>query len=316
MAFDVSSLTNYTAENQFPLMRKTVLGAKMMSLATVVPSIKGPSKLPQIAQTIFFQEDGCSFNASGDTAFSQRTLTPGKVKINDSWCPKDLEPKYFAQEMRAGAHYENVTPEYVWQSIMEEYADKVSNVVDVAVWQGDTVSGSGNNSHWDGFITLLSSGTTDADPSNTISDLGAPSQAVDAQWLVYNSASLLGLTQYDDFRVFLGYDDYAALVQGLNDNSITYGTMVDGTNGDKNVEGQGLTMFGTNLKVVPVAGLTGQNKLYAGRLSNFFVGVDAEGDFTNFETWYSQDDRVVKLAIEFKLGCQVAFPDEIITIIP
>lgn len=315
MAFDVSSLTNYTAENQFPLMIKTVLGAKMMSLATVVPSIKGPSKLPQIAQTIFFQEDGCSFNASGDTAFSQRTLTPGKVKINDSWCPKELEPKYFAQEMRAGAHYENVTPEYVWQAIMEEYADKVANAVDVAVWQGDTVSGTGNNSHWDGFIKLLTSGTSDADPTDSISDLHVPSEAVSAQWLVYNKASELGLTQYDDFRVLLGYDDYAALVQGLNTGSITYGTLND-AGGDKDVEGQGLVMFGTNLKVIPVAGLTGQNKLYAGRMSNFFVGVDAEGDFTNFETWYSQDDRVVKLAIEFKLGCQVAFPDEVITILP
>jgi hypothetical protein len=56
--------------------------------------------------------------------------------------------------------------------------------------------------------------------------------------------------------------------------------------------------------------------LYAGRLSNFFIGVDAEGDFNSLETWYSQDDRVVKLAMEFKVGVQVAFPAEIITIIP
>jgi hypothetical protein len=34
------------------------------------------------------------------------------------------------------------------------------------------------------------------------------------------------------------------------------------------------------------------------------------------ETWYSQDDRVVKLAMEFKVGCQVAFPAEVITILP
>jgi hypothetical protein len=70
------------------------------------------------------------------------------------------------------------------------------------------------------------------------------------------------------------------------------------------------------LKVIPVVGLNATNKLYAGRLSNFFIGVDAEGDFNSLETWYSQDDRVVKLAMEFKVGVQVAFPAEIITIIP
>jgi len=316
MAFDVSGLTDFVNEQQFPLMRKTVLGAKMMSLATVVPNIKGASKLPQITSSVFFQDDGCSFNASGDTTISQRTLTPGKVKVNVEWCPKDLEPKYFSQEMAAGAHYENVTPEYVWSAIMDEYTEKIANAVDVAVWQGNASTGTGNNGYWDGFIEVLSSGTSDADPSNDISNLHTPSEAVDAQWLVYNKASELGLTQYDDFRVFLGYDDYAALVQGLNDNSITYGTLVDGTNGDKDVEGQGLTMFGTNLRVIPVAGLTGQNKLYAGRLSNMFVGIDAEGDFNSMESWYSQDDRVVKLACEFKVGCQVAFPDEVITILP
>ena len=45
MSFNVSALTDYTAENQFELMTATVLGAKMMSLVTVIPNIKGASKL-------------------------------------------------------------------------------------------------------------------------------------------------------------------------------------------------------------------------------------------------------------------------------
>ncbi len=318
MAFDVSGLVNYTAENQFPLMRKTVLGAKMMSLATVIPSIKGPSKLPQIESTVIFGEDGCSFSASGDTTITQRTLTPGKVKINAEWCPKDLEPKYFSQEMRAGAHMESVEPEYVWQAILEEYAEKVARDVDIAIWKGEDGIGAGNNGHWDGFVTLLSSGTTDADSGGSISDLTDPTEALTAQYLVYEAAASAGLTDYEDFRVFIGYDAYAALVRGLNQGSITYGTFVDGTGGEKQPDSapQGLVFHGTGLRVIPVVGLNNTNKLYASRTSNMYIGVDAEGDFQNFETWYSQDDRVVKLAIEFKVGCQVAFPSEVITILP
>lgn len=318
MSFNVSALTDYTAENQFELMTATVLGAKMMSLVTVIPNIKGASKLPQLSQSVIFQDDACSFDASGTTTFSQRTLTPGKVKINDSWCPKDLEPKYLSQEMAAGAHHENVTPDYVWQSIMNEYTTQVARDIDIAIWKGEDGTGSGNNGHWDGFITLLSSGTTDADSGGSISDLGDPTQAVSAQKLVYQAAAAAGLTDFDDFRVFVGYDDYAALVTGLMNAGLTYGTYLNGFgNSDTNPDSsEGLSFPGTGLRIVPVVGLNGTNKLYAGRLSNFFVGVDAEGDFDSLETWYSQDDRVVKLAMEFKVGCQVAFPAEVITILP
>lgn len=316
--FDLSGLTAYTSENQFEIMRSTVLGAKMMDLATVVPNIKGPSKLPLLSQSVIFQDDACSFSASGSTVITQRTLTPGKVKINDSWCPKDLEPYYFREEMRAGSHYETVTPEVVWQAIIAEYTSKVARDIDIAIWKGEDGIGAGNNGHWDGFITILSSGTTDADPSNTITDLGDPTQAVSAQKLVYQAAAAAGLSDFDDFRVFVGYDDYAALVTGLMNAGLTYGTYLNGFgNANPNSDSSdGLSFPGTGLRVVPVVGLNGTNKLYAGRLSNFFVGVDAEGDFNNFETWYSQDDRVVKLAIEFKVGCQVAFPSEVITILP
>ena len=70
------------------------------------------------------------------------------------------------------------------------------------------------------------------------------------------------------------------------------------------------------MNVVPVVGLNGTNKVFAGRRSNFFVGVDAENDFESLESWYSQDDRVVKMAMEFKVGCQVAFPLEVISVQP
>jgi hypothetical protein len=39
------------------------------------------------------------------------------------------------------------------------------------------------------------------------------------------------LTEFDDFRVFVGYDDYAALVTGLMNAGLTYGTYLNGFGG-------------------------------------------------------------------------------------
>ena len=42
-----------------------------------------------------------------------------------------------------------------------------------------------------------------------------------------------------------------------------------------------------------------------------FVGMDLEEDASRIESWYSQDDRKFKIAVELTVGAQVAFPDQI-----
>jgi hypothetical protein len=316
--FDVSALSAYTEENRFDLMRATVLGAKMMDLATVVPNVKGPQKLPQIAQTVFFQSDGCSFNASGGTAITQRSMTPGKIKVNDAWCPKDLEPIYLVQEMAAGAHKEEVEPSFVWEAIMLEYAEKIAAANDVAIWQGDTSTGTGNNQFYNGFIDTIGAGYTDANTGGTpLTTLYTEAAAKELVERIYRTASSAGLTADNDGCLFVGYDTYSWIFQGLVNGGSTNGVQLNsGANGDADADASiGLVYPGFNLKIVPVQGLDGQEKAYYGKKSNMFIGVDAEGDFDNFEVWYSKDDRNVKLAVEFKVGTQVAFPAEIVAIV-
>ena len=319
MAFDVTGLVDFTNENQFDLMRATVLGAKMMDLTTVVPNIKGPSKLPQISSSVFFQTDGCSFNASGDTTFTQRTLTPGKVRVNSEWCDKDLEPKYLATQLTPGAMKDKVEPDEVWRMILDEYTSKIARDIDVAIWRGDTAGGPSNNQFWDGYIKLLTSGTIDANTGGTpLGTLYTQAAAREAMERLYLSAATNGLADFADGIAYVGYDLYALLYSAMINGGSTNGMALNQApsgNADPDDSGAGLIYPGMNMRIVPVNGLTGQEKTYFARKSNMFIGVDAEGDFENFETWYSQDDRKVKLAVEFKLGCQVAFPGEVVSII-
>jgi hypothetical protein len=125
------------------------------------------------------------------------------------------------------------------------------------------------------------------------------------------------LTEKSDLIGFVGYDTYAVLVQALVVGGSTYGTVINaGVKGSVDTQSaEGLIFNGINLKFIPVAGLTGTNKVYAGSASQFFIGVDAESDFSSLEVWYSKDDRKVKAALEMKVGTQVAFPAEIAAIV-
>ena len=213
---NLGGLTTYVEENNFPLTRASVLGAKMMSLVTVVPNVKGGDKLPQLSQTVVFQADDCAFAPSGATTISQRTMTPGAIKVNDKWCPKDLEPYYMVQDMKAGAKMESVEPDYIWKAIMEEYAEKIAAANDIAIWQGDVAAGTGNNAFFDGFIDTIGAGFTDANtggvPLTTLYSEAAAKEMVER---IYRTASANGLSEGEAGITFIGYDTYSWLYQGL-----------------------------------------------------------------------------------------------------
>jgi hypothetical protein len=318
-AFNVNGLVAYIEENRFPLMAGAINQAKMMNLVEVMPGVKGPSKLPILTQSVFFQADGCSFDATGNTTFTQRTLTPGKVKINDEWCPKDLETRFFVTKMRAGSHSEEVQPAEVWAKIMEVYLAKVALEIDKNIWKGSISAPTSNNgSYWDGFITTIGSGYINANLGGTpLATAFTVTNAQEMAFRLYNSLATAGLTSKTDLVAFVGYDTYAVLVQALVVGGSTYGVQINsGVNGatDSNAS-EGLSFPGINLKFIPVDGLTGVKSVYAGSASNFYIGVDAESDFDSLEVWYSKDDRKVRVAMEFKVGTQVAFPGEIAAIV-
>jgi hypothetical protein len=78
--------------------------------------------------------------------------------------------------------------------------------------------------------------------------------------------------------------------------------------GDKGV----MTVEGTDIPIVPVQGLSGKKEFYLMRKSNMYLGVDLESEADAFKIWHSDDDDNIKYKKVFKIGVQIAFPDEII----
>jgi hypothetical protein len=69
---------------------------------------------------------------------------------------------------------------------------------------------------------------------------------------------------------------------------------------------------GTNVKLVAVGGLDGTNRLYMGKLGNFYVGTDLANEEEEFKFWYSQDNDEVRYRASMKYGVQIAFPDQLV----
>ena len=315
MGFDVNALTNYTKENEALLVTSSVLGAKTAALiksaGNVMVGVKSSEKINIMETDAIFQDGAsCGFNASGSTTFTQRTVTPGKIKVNEALCPKDLEAKYLQKALPTGSMYDSVPFE---QEYSEKKAKTIAAQLETALWQGDTTSVNVNLNKFDGLVKLIgaASGVVAANASTFIS--GAPLSSITAANVIsifdgVYQAIPAKVVAADDMTIFCGQDLFRTYTVALkNSNAFSYAV-------DVKADSE-FVLPGTTIKVIAVAGLNGTNKVYAMRLSNMFLGTDLLNEEEKFEIFYAKEADQVRFVSEFKMGVNIAFPDEVVKFI-
>jgi hypothetical protein len=315
MSFSVSTLTNYTKENEALLVSSSVLGAKTAALiksaGNVMVGVKSAETINIMDTDAFFQAGGsCGWNASGTTSFTQRTVTVGKIKVQEALCPKALEAKYLQKALPTGSQYDSIPFE---QDYADRKAKTIASQLETSIWQGDTASANGNLNKFDGLIKLIgaASGVVDANVSGYVS--GAPLTSITAA----NVVSLLDgvykaipakVVAADDMTIFVGQDTFRTYTIALK-NANMFNYSFDGKADSEFV------LPGTSIKVIAVAGLNSTNDVFALRLSNLFLGTDLLNEEEKFEIFFAKEADEVRFAAEFKMGVNIAFPDEIVKVI-
>lgn len=315
MAFNVDALAAYTEQNEALLVTDSVLGAKTAALiksaGNVMVGVKSAETINIMDTDAIFQAGGsCGFNASGSTTFTQRTVTVGKIKVNESLCPKDLESKYLQKALPTGSMYDSIPFE---QEFADKKAKTIAEQLEISLWQGDTTSVNVNLNKFDGLVKLIgaASGVVAANTSTFIS--GAPLSTITAANVIsifdgVYQAIPAKVVAADDMTIFCGQDLFRTYTVALK-NSGSFFYQID-VKADSE-----FVLPGTMIKVVALAGLNGTNKVYAMRLSNLFLGTDLLNEEEKFEIFYAKEADQVRFVSEFKMGVNVAFPDEIVKFI-
>jgi len=312
MAFDVSALANYTKENEALLVTSSVLGSKTATLikdqGNVMVGVKSAETINIMDTDAIFQSgSSCGFNASGTTTFTQRTVTVGKIKVNESLCPKDLEAKYLQKALPEGSRYDSI-------AFAADYTDKksarIASQLETAIWQGATGSANVNLNKFQGLVTLI--GTSAVEANNT-TYYGTPATSITTANVVAIVDALYRaipatVVAKDDMTIFLGQDVFRTYTIALK-NANMFNYAFDGKADSE------FFLPGTPIKVVATPGLNGTNKLYAIRLSNLFLGTDLLNEEERFELFYAKEADQVRFVSEFKIGVNVAFLDEIASFI-
>lgn len=287
MAFNLSALTQYVDEQKIGLIRKAVLGAKTLDFVNLQTGVVGPTAINILNTDVEFGNGAtCGWDEKGTSTLSQRVITPALLKVNMSFCDKEMAKYWMNYEVRMAAGRANLPFE---EAFVADVVEKTNAKLDNIIWNGVTVGGVKYN----GYLDIL----TEA----SIAKQATGATVYGSFRNVYNAipAEIL-----DKAVIFTGIDTFRALVGELTEKNLYhYDPKVD--------EAYTCILPGTVTRVVAVPGLNGQNAIVAGNPEHMFYGTDMTGDDETFDLWYSKDNQEFRLAIGFAAGVQFAFPNQV-----
>ena len=295
MAYSFTGLTSYTDQERLPLITKAVFSARSAALFTKQVGIKFAAALNLMDTDAQLQSgDACGYTTSGTTAFTQRNITVGRMKVQETLCPRSLEQYWMQTQLTAGSTYDSVPFE---QAFSEQKALRIAEALENAIWKG--------NAYFSGVNQLLNAASGSTISGNT----GAVSASVGITTGnaiaifdgIYNQIPQAILTK-TDLVIFCGWDNFRTLLGAFKSatavmyNQVDLAGLADGD----------IMYPGTNVRVIAVPGLTGTNRIVSSYLGNFFYGTDLLSDEEQFSIWFSKDNDEVRFQAAFKAGVQIA----------
>lgn len=296
--FNVSGLSDYVKTNRDVLVKGVVLGdvfgdtipnlAKQLGIKTV-------EKLNYLNVSPSIQNgEACGFSASGDTAFTDRTLETAQMKAQDEFCARLLLGKFAEYAVKIGADYDESNLPFK-EVILDEVVKSINQKMEKTIWQGKK-----GTDFIDGFVTLAE-GT---DNASTIKvDIANGTSVYDA---VKQVIMALPEEILDKAVVFLSPANYRAFVQELVE--LNYFHYESGK-----IENLDVVFPGTDIRIHKTIGLMGDNKhIYASAYENMVYGADLMNDLEEVRFWYSEDDDLFRYSIRWNAGVMTYFPDMVV----
>lgn len=286
MSYNVSSISNYVEQNKSALVGKAVMAAQTLKHIDTQVGVKGATALNNLTTNFSFKDGrACGFNPEGNAEISQRILNPKVMAVQMQFCPKDLIDTYLNEEVRIAATGSDMPAE---EAVVGHILKSVKAKLETALWKGDEGTG------MQGFKTIDTTG-------KVVVNYSDKTTAYDKILAVYMAMPTEILNGEEEVGIFVGADMYRQYIQDLIKANMFHHDAHEGI-------GE-IYIPGTNVKIICANGLNGTGEVWGSFLSNFVYGTDMTGDEEIFDLWYSNDDRVWKLDIEFNASVQVRFPD-------
>lgn len=298
MAYSVSALTNYVAENKNVLVRDIVLGGEggftVEKLAKQL-GVKTSERLhPLNVSTSLQKAVGCGFSAEGETVISERVVETAQAKVNDEWCEEDLLGKFAEYQIDIEAGKEKMPFE---SEIMGQIVRNINKEVERQIWVGNV----SNGDLIDGFLTQA----LGADSASTIT--GQTASGASAYEAIKDTLKLIPEEILDDAVIFVSPAIFRDYIQDLVAANLYHYDPADGADEEMYIPG-------SSVKVRKTYGLKGADYIYASTYENMVYAADMLNSKEELKVWFSDDNDVTRLKVRFNFGVKTLFPDAVVLV--
>ena len=288
MAINVSTLPDYIQENRDELFVKAIASTKTLDYIESMLGVKGKAALNYLNSTVVLADgESCGWNPQGDDTFTQKTVTTKLVAVNKEFCAKQMRSKWMSYDLSLAAGRENLPFE---QKIADSNVAAIKKAVEKLIWQGDTGLGI------DGLLKQIKAeeSAIKVNGGTTILDkIGKVIAAIPAGALEKG------------VNVFMSYTDFRSYVEAKNAECCGNMPVIDA-----NVDY--LVYAGdSRIKLVPVAGLEGTDKIVAAPYDALVYATDVEDSEGIFKMWFDEKEDKFLFKVLFTAGTAVKYNDEV-----
>lgn len=285
----ISALADYTREHADELLVKASVGGKALKYAELMTGVAYKDALIYLdSEVVLADGSACGFDAQGSDTFGERFIETHPVKINKSWCAKDLRKKIFGDQIKWEAGRITLPVE---QYFAESNMNAIADAVEEMVFQGNSTVG----------VTGWLADIEGEDASAKVSFAEGETTLSKVEKMV---AAIPMRALRKGVNIFMSYSDFRGYVNEANASCCASKPIVDA-----NVEE--LPFVGdSRIVLVPVAGLEGTGKMIAAAADNLIYGTDLENSENVYKMIEDEKTDEVYFKVEFLAGTAIKFPDE------
>lgn len=286
----INSLPEFIENKKDELFVKAVAGTKTLDYVEIMPNVKFKEALNYLDSTVVLADGSeCGWNPQGSDTFNARYIEVYPISVQKEFCWKELRKTYANYQLAFEAGRETLPFE---EKIAQSQIAAIKKEVEKGVWQGIASVGMA------GFLAQMAE---DAAVVDVTFGEGADIVAkVDSVIAAIPAGALEKGT-----NVFLSWTDFRNYVKAVNAECCN-NTTIDANVVDLVYAGD------SRIKLVPVAGLEGTNKIVAAPYDALVYGTDIEGSESVYRLFYDAKESKFLFDVLFNAGTALKYPDEIV----
>ena len=286
-----NSLPDYIENKKDELFVKAVASTKTLDYIEIMPSVKYKENLNYLDSTVVLADGSeCGWNPQGTDTFSARTIEVHPVTVQKEFCWKELRKTYANYQLNFEAGRETLPFE---EKIAQSQIAAINKEVEKGIWQGTTAA------HVDGFLAQMAA-------DNAVIDVNLTEQTGIVAKVEAVIAAIPAGALEKGVNVFLSWTDFRAYVKAINAECCANRGIVDANVTDLIYAGD------SRIKLVPVAGLEGTNKIVAAPYDALVYGTDIEGSEGVYRFFYDVKESKFLFEVLFNMGVAIKYPDEVV----